>query len=243
MFKKLCGSKGLSCVVLATTMWSQIDPDDGQRRERELVSNKDFWGEMVKQGSRVMRQDRDEASAIQIIQYMLQQRHRMVLDIQKEMASGETLDETSAGRELEAELERLRKQHDEEMKELREDMMEAQRANDKRAQEEIAAIRDDLQKKMDQDKQDRERMRVTMEELQKQREAELRAERDRNHALALEHQKAMADNASKLRMMELDTTYKVQVAQLKVNKEKSEAEDERWRAEEAKRKADECCIM
>ncbi|KAH7351272.1 P-loop containing nucleoside triphosphate hydrolase protein [Rhexocercosporidium sp. MPI-PUGE-AT-0058] len=243
MFKKLCGAKGLSCVVLATTMWSQIDPDDGQRRERELVSNKEFWGEMVKQGSRVMRQDRDEASAIQIIQYILQQRHRMVLDIQTEMASGKTLDETSAGRELEAELERLRKQHDEEMRELREDMMEAQRANDQRAQEEIAAIRDDLQKKMDQDKQDRERMRVTMEELQKQREDELRAERDKNHALALDHQKAMAENASKLRMMELDTTYKIQVAQLKFDKERSEAENERWRAEEAKRKADECCVM
>ena len=155
MFKKLCGSQGLSCVVLATTMWSQVTPEEGERRENELISNQEFWGEMIKQGSTVMRQDRAEVSAIQIIQYILSKRRRMVLDIQEEMASGKTLDETSAGRALEAELEIMRKKHEAEMKELREDMLEAQIRNDKRSYDELAATRANLQKKMDQDRKDR----------------------------------------------------------------------------------------
>jgi hypothetical protein len=245
MFKKLCGAQGLSCVVLATTMWSQVTPEDGERRENELISKQDFWGEMIKQGSTVMRQDQDEVSAIKIILYILGKRRRMVLDIQEEMASGKTLDETSAGRELEAELERMRKQHEAEMRELREDMIEAQRQNDRRSQEEIAAIRAELQKKMDQDREDRERMRVTMEELQKQRDEELREERRRNHEQELEHQKAIAENAQRLRMMELDTNHKVELTKLQYEKERTEAENARLRAAEAerKRKEEEGCFV
>ena len=246
MFKKLCGAKGLSCVVLATTMWSQVEPEIGQKREDELIANKEFWGEMVNQGSKVMRQDREEISAIQIIHYILGQRRRMVLEIQEEMASGKALDETSAGRELEAELERMKKQHEAEMKALRDDMMEAQRANDRKSQEEIAAIRADLQKKMDQDREDRERMRVTMDELQRQRDEELREEREKNHERELKHREAMTESAQRLKMMELETNHQIERTKLQYEKEKTEAENARWRAEEAERKRKEeerCSVM
>jgi hypothetical protein len=246
MFKKLCGAKGLSCVVLATTMWSQVNPEEGERRENELVSKQEFWGEMIKQGSTVMRQDRAEVSAIQIIQYILSKRRRMVLDIQEEMASGKTLDETSAGRELEAELERMRKQHEQEMRELREDMLEAQRQNDKRSQEEIAAIRADLQKKMDQDREDRERMRVTMEQLQKERDAELREERQKNYERELAFQKEVAANEQRMRTMELDSKHKLEISRLEYEKQKTETENARLRAIEAKWKHEEensCSVM
>jgi hypothetical protein len=226
-------------------MWTMVTPEEGERREKELMTNKEFWGEMVTQGSVVMRQDQGEASAIKIIQHILGQRRRMVLDIQEEMANGKSLDETGAGRELEAELERLKRQHDDEMRELREEMREAQQAGDKLAQAEIAAIRADLQKKMDQEKEDRERMRVTMEELQKERDEELRQERQRNHERELAHQKDIADNNMKIRLMELETQHKVQVAELKFEREKADAEVARWEAAEAerKRKESECCIM
>ena len=243
MFKKLCGSQGLSCVVLATTMWSQVTPEEGERRENELISKPEFWGEMIKQGSTVMRQDRAEVSAIQIIQYILSKRRRMVLDIQEEMASGKTLDETSAGRELEAELERMRKKHEAEMKELREDMLEAQRLNDKRSQEEIAAIRADLQKKMDQDREDRERMRVTMKELQKQRDAELREERQKNFERELAFQKEVAENAQRMNTMQLDSTHKLEIIRLEFERQKAESENEWLRAQEAKRQQEGCSVM
>jgi hypothetical protein len=82
---------------------------------------------------------------------------------------------------LEAELKRVRKQHEAEVREPREDMLEAQGQIDNRSQEESTANPADLQKKMDQDREDRERMSVTMEQLQKERDAELREERQKNY--------------------------------------------------------------
>ena len=55
MFKKLCGPECLRGIVLATTMWGLVNPDDGDKRENQLRSTDDFWGEMEKGGSRVMR--------------------------------------------------------------------------------------------------------------------------------------------------------------------------------------------
>jgi hypothetical protein len=234
MFKKLCGAQGLSCVVLATTMWSQVTPEEGERRESELISNQGLWGEMIQQGSTVMRQDRAEVSAIQIIQYILNKPHRMVLDIQEEMASGKTIDETSVGRELEAELQRMRKKYEAEMKEMREDMLEAQRLNDKRSQEEITAIRANLQKKMDQDREDRERMRVTIKELQKQRDAELREERQKNSERELAFHKNVAENAQRLKTMEFDSKHNLETTKLEYERQKIEIENARLRAIERK---------
>ncbi|KAH8800297.1 hypothetical protein F5884DRAFT_757908 [Xylogone sp. PMI_703] len=219
-------------------MWSYVPPEDGERREKELISNKDFWGEMVNQGSKVMRQDQDEVSAIGIIQYIIGQRRRVVLDIQEEMASGKTLDETSAGRELEAEIERMRKRHEADMRDLREEMMDAQRTNDKKAQEEIAAIRAELQKKLDQDREDIERMRVTVEELQKERDEELREAREKNYERELKHREAMAESTLKLKLMEIETSHQIERTKLIHEKEMAE-----WRANEAESRRGGCFIM
>jgi len=214
MFKKLCGPEGLSSVVLATTMWSMVTAAEGERRENELIAKKEFWGEMITQGSVVMRQDQGEASAIKIIQHILGQRRRMVLKVQQEVAKGKTLDETDAGRELEAELEAMKRQHENELRELREEMKEALVAADKRSQAEIAAIRADLQKRIEQENVDRERMRVTNIELQKQRDEELRAMRQEHYEQQLQHQKVLADANASRRLKELEAQHKVELLEV-----------------------------
>lgn len=55
MFKKLCGDNALKNVILGTTMWDKVSETEGTARELELISTPDFWGWMVKQGSRVSR--------------------------------------------------------------------------------------------------------------------------------------------------------------------------------------------
>lgn len=55
MFKKLCGPNALKSVILATTMWDMVTETIGQAREEELASNQDYWGGMIKHGSRVRR--------------------------------------------------------------------------------------------------------------------------------------------------------------------------------------------
>jgi hypothetical protein len=65
-----------------------VDPVDGERRENELTSKAEFWAEMIKKGSTVMRHDQNEISVINIIQHILGEHRRMVLNIQEEMAVG-----------------------------------------------------------------------------------------------------------------------------------------------------------
>jgi len=245
MFKKLCGADGLSCVVLATTMWNQIDAANGERREEELICKAEFWGDMIKRGSTVMRHDQNEVSATNIIQHILSVRSRMVLDIQKEMASGKSLDETSAGQELEAELERMRRKYEDEMKELREDMMEAQRKNDRASQEEIAKIRAELQQRMKQEREDREKMRVNMEELRRERDEELRNERQKIAQLAWDNAKKLADKEHAIIMMEMTANHKIEMAKHELRMKTLKEKNDRWEAAEAERKLKEngCVLM
>jgi hypothetical protein len=242
MFKKLCGQKGLSSVVLATTMWNTVSPEEGARREHELVSNKEFWAEMVKYGSKVFRHDDGEASAIKIIQYILSQRRRMVLDIQEEMASGKTLDETAAGREVEAELMKMKLKHDKEMQELREEMREAKEANDERAQQEIAAVRAELEAKMAKEQEDRERMRVNIEQLQKERDEELRAEREKIHEMEMERQRLTLSNEHALSQLKIENDYRTKLLEAQLINERKDAEIARMQAEEERRRS-ECNVM
>ncbi|KAH8702821.1 P-loop containing nucleoside triphosphate hydrolase protein, partial [Phaeosphaeriaceae sp. PMI808] len=55
MFRRLCGFEALKNVLLVTTFWDTVSDAEGRRRERELSSNDEFWGRMIKKGSKVKR--------------------------------------------------------------------------------------------------------------------------------------------------------------------------------------------
>jgi hypothetical protein len=123
MFKALCGDNSLASVVLATTRWQNVDPDEGLQREQQLCSSPKMWKRMIDFGSKVMRQDRDEISASEIIQYLLQRRKSVTLDIQVELVDNKKkLNETGAGQELHAELEKQKKEYERQLAALRKEM-------------------------------------------------------------------------------------------------------------------------
>ncbi|KAH7400673.1 P-loop containing nucleoside triphosphate hydrolase protein [Phaeosphaeria sp. MPI-PUGE-AT-0046c] len=65
MFRRLCGLEALKNVILVTTFWDTVSAAEGQRREQQLSTNDDFWGRMIKKGSKVKRwshHDRGEAT-------------------------------------------------------------------------------------------------------------------------------------------------------------------------------------
>ncbi|KAL7936397.1 P-loop containing nucleoside triphosphate hydrolase protein [Trichoderma chlorosporum] len=192
MFRKLCGDDGLSCVVLATTMWNMVPLEDGEKRERELSTNQGFWAGMVNKGSTVLRQDNGAISALAIMEHILTRKQRVELDIQKEMASGKTLDQTSAGQEVQAEMAALKEKYDKEMALLREEMKEAVEARDTAAQDEINQVRAQLEERLQRDAEDRERMRVNMEQLQAQRDKELQQQREEARQREEAHRREMA---------------------------------------------------
>ena len=70
MFKKLCGEKAYQSVVLASSMWSEVTPDVGDARERELIQTEEFWGLMCKKGSKVLRYANTRESALNVVDYI-----------------------------------------------------------------------------------------------------------------------------------------------------------------------------
>ena len=43
MFRQLCGDNALARVVLGTTHWSEVDVDEGKKREQQLAET--FWND------------------------------------------------------------------------------------------------------------------------------------------------------------------------------------------------------
>jgi hypothetical protein len=54
-------------VVLATTMWEKVPQDIGHKREYELCFSPNLWGDMIKQGFRVIRLPTDRQSALTLL--------------------------------------------------------------------------------------------------------------------------------------------------------------------------------
>lgn len=171
MFKKLCGNDGLANVLLTTTMWNMVSPEVGLDREMQLRTHKDFWKPMLDNGSEIFRHDKEAASALTIVQHLLSKKHRVTLAIQRDMVDKKmTLEQTAAGREVEAELFKLRAKWAEEKKQLEREWREALETRDKEAQEQIQRERQEIEKKFRESDSHVERLKTNNSELAKQLE-------------------------------------------------------------------------
>lgn len=99
MFKAMCGQTSLSCVVLATTMWNSVGEEVALRRQHELGSN--HWKSMVDAGSQIVRHSNSRASALHIIDLIMEKQQRVKLAIQQQMINeSRSVEDTTAGQEL-----------------------------------------------------------------------------------------------------------------------------------------------
>ncbi|KDQ53046.1 hypothetical protein JAAARDRAFT_39759 [Jaapia argillacea MUCL 33604] len=143
MFKKLCGAESMKNVVIITTMWDKLEsPQEGEQRELELKTKEGFFKTLIDQGAQLVRLGRGVAGpkfppADQIVSDIITHSQPEFTRIQTEMAKGAELEDTSAGAELDGEIRKLKQQHEFEMKQLREEMMEAMRDRDMRAVREL----------------------------------------------------------------------------------------------------------
>ena len=99
MFKKLCGDDALGNVVLGTTKWSLIHRQEtGEQREQQLHDS--FWKDMINHGS-VIRRVRDDSSAREILDHILQNKAVESVLIQDEVVDKRIpVPETTAGKTL-----------------------------------------------------------------------------------------------------------------------------------------------
>lgn len=170
MFRSLCGDDYFHNVILCTTGWHQVEPEVGNRRESQLKEEGKFWGDMVKKGARVERHhiENGQVSATRIAGLLVRSKPT-VLQIQRELED-RPLAETSAGKLVLEQMEKLKLKHQEEMNAIREELENARVSNN---QEDIAALKKYYEKEI-------AGLKKAQEELEKLRDVEragrLRAE-------------------------------------------------------------------
>ncbi|ORX97297.1 P-loop containing nucleoside triphosphate hydrolase protein [Clohesyomyces aquaticus] len=167
MFKKLCGDDGLASVVFATTMWSFIpDEETGKRREDQLKSGAIFWKHMIQQGSEVFRQDKGRASAQEIVNYLIEKRRPVTLDIQREMVDQNMqLNETGAGAEIVSAVDQAKRYYEQKLEETRVKLEAAIARKDDDQKEELEEYKKEMERKMAKDQEDIRRLQANSEQL------------------------------------------------------------------------------
>ena len=94
MFHNLCGVEALKNVVLVTTMWDQVDEEEGDNPENELTNR--YWKTMIELGCRTSRFENNTESALDIVSQF--QNARCTVLLQMELVNLHLeLAETSAG--------------------------------------------------------------------------------------------------------------------------------------------------
>lgn len=136
IFKKICGKDALKNVLLITSRWNEVDAALGAERERQLKEN--FWAYMVGHGSAMSRFHGDRSSAISLVSQLLCQ-DNVVLQIQKELVDeGKNLSDTMAGTFVEDDIEKLKKQVQDELasiERLKQELRESDRAMKRQARQ------------------------------------------------------------------------------------------------------------
>lgn len=190
LFRELCGDESMASVVLATTHWSRSPSERAAQelRHEQLVSDDAFWRRMERNGARVFKHDRGEASARSVVNYLLDRLPPtggagVNLRVQREMAEGRTLDQTGVGMALERRMEEMRAAYERELANLKRELDEARqeaRQQTERVQQRIDEINEDrerLQEKLEVEKEYRRQLRKTLKELQQERNEERRRDR------------------------------------------------------------------
>lgn len=186
MFRKLCGDCALRNVILATTFWDTVDEATATRREIELASNPEFWGEMSRKGCRIRRlHGKDPSSAFALLEDV-DVTSNVTLDAQREMVDeGKKAHETRAAKDaITAERAKMEAELREEEERTRRRVEERQRMAEERARR----VRErHLQEIREQEKRQR-RERRERERLQKLEEARKTAEHEAFLARMLEEE-------------------------------------------------------
>jgi len=164
MFRKLCGDGAMRNVLLTTTQWSNVSEAVGTRREAELLSNGNFWGELVANGARMKRYGGDRDSGLALIASLMKN-NKVPLRIQHELVDQRMeLQQTTAGEAINEDLIRMQKKHEEDMRAVKEELREALKDKDKEQLEILEKERQKLKNKLGEIEAERKRLEGNWED-------------------------------------------------------------------------------
>lgn len=173
-FNKLCGEGALKRVILASTMWDITREEDAVMREQELKETDHFWGWMLSQGSSCHRYNNTPESARQIVLSLIGRGDPIVTDLQIQMVdNGLSLDETAAGRDLNAALRKEIRKLTQAQRALEEEIKAAGKAHDKMTQEALKVERDRNRMMLENAQNGTKALNATMETMMAKRDQRL----------------------------------------------------------------------
>jgi hypothetical protein len=109
-------------IVLATTFWGNVTPQVGVAREKELRESAEFWGEMVKKGSQVVRLQLDDRESGLKVLRDIAMKNKITLEAQRELVEeNKSAGETAAARIVKGDLEKLNTEMEEMVRKEREE--------------------------------------------------------------------------------------------------------------------------
>ncbi|KAJ5591975.1 P-loop containing nucleoside triphosphate hydrolase protein [Penicillium hispanicum] len=250
MFKELCGQDALKKVILVTTMWDRISSEEGQKREKELTDTPEFWGWMLSKGSTCHRHHNTEGSAKKVVHLLASHNAPIATELQKQLIDEKrSLDQTSAGRELQSEILKEKRKWARERREIEDNMKAAIQKRDRETEEMMREERDRYTRMIQKAESDTGALRSTMESLLAQRDkrvarmekqmqkqqdahlAELRQIKERQQRLEREKAKLEQERLKEKQEREKEKEAREQQARLLREREK-ELKRERERARE-----------
>ena len=137
MFRNLCGEVALRNVVIVTNMWGGVEPEVGYAREAELRREDIFFKPALEKGARMARHTNTVPSAETIIRLFFNNQP-LPLQIQRELIDEQKdIVETSAGQELNRELNAQIRKHQEDVRAIAGEMEMATQDKDEEARNEL----------------------------------------------------------------------------------------------------------
>lgn len=173
IFRELCGEKSLKNVVLVTNMWSEVSPEVGEARERELSSN--FLKPALDKGAQMVRHHDTEQSAHAVIRRIMNN-HPVVLQIQHELVDErKDIANTAAAETINAEIEEAKRRHE---AEVRKAQQEAERALREKEEQARRKREEEARRREEQMRREREEQeRIALQRRQERERAEAEARR------------------------------------------------------------------
>lgn len=134
-------------VVIVTTMWDKVTPEEGLRREIELATSEDLFKPLVTGGAKIAQYDGSTKSALPVLDYLLRKKKTTPQIVHELVEEKKVLVDTKAGEELQADIRRLLKKHMEEIEDLEREIRVAMEAKDERTVDEAVADKQQLEEK------------------------------------------------------------------------------------------------
>jgi len=164
MFRELCGDQGLKNVVLTSTFWDTVSNAQGEKRQKELETNNQFWSRMIQKGCKTARLDGRKSSCLKILEDIARNNGKVTIQIQKEIVDeGKAIRDTLAARET---------------------FLRFQREMEEKARRDAEALRREEQRKLqeieDRIRRERERLAAELERKRKAEAERLRLEEERS---------------------------------------------------------------